>query len=122
MKKIYKFLMVLCVLSVFTCSVYAGSHQWTYNMTGGIFYKHGFKKGKNLTIDVYPTQGTSDCKMGIYTAEKSFWFGWQGADFISNVSSVQSSETKYKTKSAIDGIYFRDWAGQRWKGSFYIAW
>ena len=54
--------------------------------------------------------------------QKNFWGVWSGADFIKNVSSVDNSKTKYTTKSNIDEIYFRDWAGQRWKGSFKVSW
>lgn len=121
-KKVFSFFSVICTLMMLTCSVYAGSHRGTYDMKGGIFYKHEFKKNKELTIEVYPTKGTSDCNMGIYTAKKSFWFGWNGADYINSVSSVYYSKSTYKTKSKIDGIYFRDWSGFRWTGSFYVAW
>lgn len=75
-----------------------------------------------FVFEVSPTKGTSDCEMGIYTASKNFLGVWSGADFIKNVSSVDNSKTKYTTKSNIDGIYFRDWAGQRWKGSFKVSW
>ena len=120
-KRILSFLITICTLFAITCTVYAGSHSGTYDMTGGIFYKKAFKAKKNITIEVTPKQGTWNCDMGIYTAKKGL-FGYSGADFIADVSSKYYSKTTYKTKKAIDGIYFRDWAGQRWTGSFKVSW
>ncbi len=121
-KKACSFVLVVCTLLVLSCGAYAGSHDGTYSMTGGIFYKQTFSKNTSLTIDVYPTKGTNDCNMGIYTAKKKWLGGWTGCDYISTVSSVEHSHTTYTTKKKIDGIYFRDWSGFLWEGTFRVEW
>lgn len=60
--------------------------------------------------------------MGIYTASKGFFGGDSGADYINSVSSVEYSKSTYKTTKKIDGIYFRNWSGQQWTGSFTVSW
>lgn len=111
---------VICFFA-FSITPYATTHYGTYDMKGGIFYAKAFKKGTKLDISVDPVQGSPNCPMGIFTAKKTF-FGWRGIDSIADVSSVEYSSTTYTTKKNIDGIYFRDWAGVRWTGSFSVSW
>lgn len=125
-KKVFVFALLLVMLSLLTvpigASSYKNSHHGTYSMTGGIFYKQAFDNGTKMQISVYPETGTWGCNMGIYTAKKYFLFGWWDADYINSVSSMFPSETLYTTTEAIDGIYFKDWAGDRWKGTFVVEW
>lgn len=112
---------LVCAMFILSTTVLAGSHYGSYDMTGGIFYKQHFNSGTSLTVSVDPVIGSPDCKMGIYTARKSF-FGYSGASFIANVSSVYRSITHYTPSKNIDGIYFRNWAGKRWIGNFTVSW
>lgn len=125
-KNVIGFVLLLGMLSLLivpvAASSYSHTHNGTYSMTGGIFYKQSFNSGTDMRITIMPDTGTLDCHMGIYTAEKSFLFGWQGADYINSVPSVMYSESEYTTTEDIDGIYFRNWSGELWKGSFRVEW
>lgn len=121
-KKVFGLILVLGMLVLMIVPVAAASHSGTYDMTGGIFYKQSFNSETEMLITIMPSTGTSDCNIGIYTAKKRFILGWQDTDYINSVSSVSYSETRYTTKEAIDGIYFRNWSGNRWIGSFTVDW
>lgn len=120
--KILGLCLALALLVIMVVPVAAASHDGTYSMTGGIFYKQAFASGTDLEITVMPETGTIDCNMGIYTAKNRTLLGWAGADYINSVSSVFSSVSEYTTTEAIDGIYFRNWSGYRWTGSFRVVW
>lgn len=120
-------LRLIALLGLLTCLIipvaaYANSHIGAYEMTGGIFYKRSFSSGTVMTITVTPYLGTPDCMMGIYTARDRGLLGWTGADLIKSVSSVSKSVTDYTTKANIDGIYFRNWSGELWRGEFKVEW
>ena len=121
-KKIFSFLIVTCALFMITCVVYAASYTGSYNMTGGIFYKRAFSKGTKLTITVKPEKGTSSCQMNLYTAKKNLLGKYSGADLIGKVSSTNKDSITYTTKSKIDGIYFRNYSGNKWIGTFTVKW
>ena len=118
-------ILVLCLLPMLIIPVaaadYQNSHIGTYDMTGGIFYKQAFSAGTEMTITVVPTKGTAGCSMTIYTAENSL-LGWKSVDPINVVPSTDRSVTTYTTTKDIDGIYFRNWSGERWTGSFIVGW
>lgn len=120
-KSLQSLLLIFVCIFTLSLTAYAGSHTGSYDMTGGIFYKKSFNSGTSLTIRVAPSQGSPSCNMGLYTAKK-MWYGYDGADFIANVSSVSTSSTRYTTTQNVDGIYFRNWAGSRWYGSFTVSW
>lgn len=120
-KKLLSILIVLCLSLSFVIPVFAQTHNGTYDMTGGIFYKQSMGPG-NIYISVSPSTGTPSCDMIIYTAKKD-WLGmWSGDAYIASVSSVMASTTTYYSNSQIDGIYFRNYSGLQWTGSFSVTW
>lgn len=122
-KKIITAMLFCLIVLVSTSTVFAAtsSYSGTYDMTGGIFVKKDFNVDSFCKINITPSIGTSNCNMGVYTAKNSFLWGWSACDFIANVSSVSASSTTYR-ETGTYGIYFRDWAGQRWTGKFSISW
>lgn len=91
-------------------------------MKAGLFYKHSINIKKQLDVTVFPETGSNDCNMGIYTAENSWLWGWTGCDHIGTVSSVKRSNSTYKKTGKIDGVYFRNWTGnKRWTGRFTLT-
>ncbi|MCI5936806.1 MAG: hypothetical protein MRZ36_02205 [Eubacterium sp.] len=120
--KIIKSIIAIAICCFFaTVTVNAASYTGSYDMKGGIFCKKAINVKNKLTITVFPQNGSADCNMGIYTATKSWLWGWSGCDFIANVSSVQKSSSTYKKKGTIDGLYFRNWSGKRWTGKFTLS-
>jgi hypothetical protein len=64
----------MTLASTFTVFAASGSYSSTYDMTGGVFSKYITPKSK-VTVFVSPTQGSSDCNMGVIWAKKQCWDG-----------------------------------------------
>lgn len=78
-----------------------------------------------LTVDVWPTDysaGTAGVNMYVYTAEKNFFGNWVGADFVCSGPSNNHFAKKWKHTGKIQGLYFRNYSGDRWTGKFNLYW
>lgn len=89
-------------------------------MYGGVFTQRSFNVTDYCNIIVSPTDGSPDCDMEIYTAEKT-WHGMVAKDYVATVSSVSGSNTTYNGVGDYY-LYFRNFAGVCWTGGISITW
>ena len=111
------FCVILSFWMIWTTVFAAGSYSSTYDMKAGVFSRD-ITANKYIATTVNPTQGTSDCMMGVILATK-YWYGWDGP--IDYISSTTGGTVTHNCSGTYK-IWLRNFSGNQWTGNVYFEW